>query len=396
MNAPRVLSSLPPHVGADLQPVDDAALAALDALGAQLADLAAPDADARLVALRSDLARHAAAAENFRGMFEHATIGIFQTTADGRYLSCNPALAAIYGYASPEELQASVQDIKRQLYVEDSTRPHFIRLMKEHDRVSEFEARIFRKDGRIIWISESARAVRDGQGALLYYEGFVTDITRRKAAEEALRESEERYALALQGAKDGLWDWDLRRGAIYYSAHWKEMLGYADYEIAPTPEEWFGRVHPDDVQTVQAAVAAHRDDLTPHFEVEHRMLHKDGGYRWMFSRGAAIRDGTGKATRIAGSQSDITDRKVAEEQLLRDALHDGLTGLPNRVLFHDRLECSIARTLRDPGHRFAVLFLDMDRFKVINDSLGHGNGDQLLIDFARRLAFASGQVGVRR
>ncbi len=322
----------------------------------------------------------------YRGMFENATVGIFQTTASGHYLNCNAALALIYGYASARELKQSVRDIKRQLYVEDETRPKFIRLMSEYDFVREFEARIYRKDGSIIWITETARAVRDAQGRFLYYEGFVADITARKQTEDALRESEERYALAMRGASDGIWDWNLRTGQIYFSARWKEMLGAPDPEIGSLPQEWFQRVHPDDLESVQAAIASHREGITPHFQIEHRMRHADGGYLWMLTRGAVIRDSAGKATRMAGSQSDITSRKQAEEQLLRDALHDGLTGLPNRLLFADRLERSIARTARDPSHHYAVLFLDVDRFKIINDSLGHVAGDTLLVEFAKRLS----------
>ncbi len=322
----------------------------------------------------------------YRGMFENATVGIFQTTASGHYLNCNAALALIYGYASAQELKESVRDIKRQLYVEDETRPRFIRLMSENDFVREFEARIYRKDGSIIWITETARAVRDAQGRFLYYEGFVADITARKQTEEALRDSEERYALAMRGASDGIWDWNLRTGQIYFSARWKEMLGARDPEIGSLPQEWFQRVHPDDLESVQAAISSHREGITPHFQIEHRMCHADGRYLWMLTRGAVTRDSAGKATRMAGSQSDITTRKQAEEQLLRDALHDGLTGLPNRVLFADRLERSIARTARDQSHHYAVLFLDIDRFKIINDSLGHVAGDTLLVEFAKRLS----------
>jgi diguanylate cyclase (GGDEF)-like protein/PAS domain S-box-containing protein len=321
----------------------------------------------------------------FRSMFENATDGIFQTTADGRYLACNPALARIYGYGSPDELIESMRDLGRQLYVDDRSRPEFVRVMKENGQVWGFEARVYRKDRSIIWIAESAREVRDANGRLCYYEGFVSDITARKQAEEALRESEERYALAVQGASVGLWDWNLRTAQIHFSARWKEMLGCTDEQIGTLPEEWFNRVHPQDLQALQTAITSHREGLTPCFETEHRMRHQDGGYRWMLSRGMAIRDEAGNATRMAGSQTDVTARKEAEEQLIRDALHDGLTGLPNRVLFTDRLERSLARIARDPDHHFAVLFLDLDRFKGINDSLGHAVGDELLVTFAKRL-----------
>jgi diguanylate cyclase (GGDEF)-like protein/PAS domain S-box-containing protein len=326
------------------------------------------------------------AEEEYRTIFQSAPVGFFRTTPDGHYLRCNPALAAIYGYESPEDLTASVHDIKRRLYVEQDARDRFIQQIQKSDQIAGFEARVYRKDGSIIWISETARVVRGADGAIVHYEGFVSDITAGKLAEERMRESEERYALAMRGANDGLWDWNLREGLIYFSTRWKEMLGATEEQIGQLPEEWFKRVHPDDLIAVQSAIAAHRDGTTPHFEIEHRMLHADGGYRWMLSRGLTIRDESGAATRMAGSQTDITARKEAEEQLLRDALHDGLTGLPNRVLFLERLERSIARTVRDNGHVYAALFLDMDRFKVINDSLGHVFGDQLLVEFGKRLS----------
>jgi len=157
------------------------------------------------------------AEEKYRTMFESATEGIFQTTADGHYLACNPALAKIYGYASPEELKASVANVGRQLYVEEETRPRFVQLMAEHGQVTGFEARVYKKDGSTIWISETARVVRGAAGEFLYYEGFISDITARKGAEDGLRQSEERYALAVRGANDGLWDWNLSTSQIHFS-----------------------------------------------------------------------------------------------------------------------------------------------------------------------------------
>ena len=201
-----------------------------------------------------------------------------------------------------------------------------------------------------------------------------TQLGRRKA-EAALRESEERFALAVRGANDGLWDWNLKTDAIYFSPRWKEMLGWEDHEIANEPAEWFKRLHPEEVSRVKAALAAHIDGRHDHFETEHRMLHRDGAYRWMRSRGLAVRDQTGAAYRMAGSQTDITEGKVA----------DALTGLPNRILFIDRLASSIERARRYGDYMFAVLFLDLDRFKLINDSLGHVVGDELLVAIARRL-----------
>ncbi len=192
----------------------------------------------------------------YRSIFENAVEGIFQTSPDGYYLAANPSLARIYGYESPLELLGSYSDISRQLYVDARKRAEFIEEMKKEGKVSNFESQIRRKDGQIIWISENAREARGDDGALLYYEGTVEDITARK---------------------------------------------------------------------------------------------------------------------------------VAQDQLLHDALHDKLTGLANRALFSDRMAQAFARLKRHQDAVFAVLFLDFDRFKNINDSLGHMAGDELLVAMARRL-----------
>jgi diguanylate cyclase (GGDEF)-like protein/PAS domain S-box-containing protein len=197
-------------------------------------------------------------------------------------------------------------------------------------------------------------------------------------AEQALRASEERYALAARGSNDGLWDWNLRDKEIYLSSRWKSMLGYIDTEIGDKPEEWFDRIHEADRDKVRQGVADHFNGQTPHFEVEARMLHKDGVFRWMLTRGLMIRDDAGAPLRMAGSQTDITEGKVA----------DPMTGLPNRLLFLDRLSRLIAYRRRHPETLFAVLFLDLDGFKLVNDSLGHAVGDKLLIGVANRLEAA--------
>jgi diguanylate cyclase (GGDEF)-like protein/PAS domain S-box-containing protein len=196
----------------------------------------------------------------------------------------------------------------------------------------------------------------------------------RMHAEEALRNSEERYALAARGANDGLWDWDLASNRICFSPRWKSMLGWEDHEISDDPDEWFRRIHPDDVDRVRADIAAHLGEQTPHYEDEYRMLHRDGNYLWMLGRGIAVRSG-GEAYRMAGSQTDITRGKVV----------DVLTGLPNRVLFMDRLARSFERARRRKNRTFALIFLDLDSFKLINDNLGHLIGDQLLVAIAARL-----------
>ncbi|MBD2080757.1 EAL domain-containing protein [Leptolyngbya sp. FACHB-17] len=323
--------------------------------------------------------------EKYHSIFENAITGLFQTTPDGHYLSANPALAQIYGYGSPKELLRALTNIEHQLYIDRNRRKEFITLLQQQDVITKFESQVYRKDGRVIWISEAARVVRDANNQVLYYEGSVSDITENKLVEAALRESEERYALAIQGTHDGLWDWNLVLNQVFFSSRWKSMLGYEDSEIANHPDEWLNRIHPEETVKVHQEIAACIEGITTQFESEHRLLHKDGRYLWMLSRGFVVRDKNGKAYRMVGSQTDITERKQAEEQLLHDALHDSLTGLANRILFMDRLGHAIQLSKRHADYCFAVLFIDLDRFKVINDSLGHMVGDQLLMAIAERL-----------
>ncbi len=239
----------------------------------------------------------------------------------------------------------------------------------------------------------AARAVREGaQDYLVKREVDTRLLVRsiryavaRQIADDALRDSEERYALAVEGANDGLFDWDLRSDSIYFSPRWKKMLGYDENQIAPSPREWFDRVHPDDVPSFQRSLRSHLDGDSEQFRLEHRMRAADGVWVWVLTRGLAVRGSDGRPSRMAGSQSDITARKVAEAKLQHDALHDDLTGLANRVLFMDRLSCALADFDRDPKHQFAVLFFDLDRFKNVNDSLGHPLGDKLLQGIAQRL-----------
>ncbi|MEM8964325.1 MAG: EAL domain-containing protein, partial [Acidobacteriota bacterium] len=231
----------------------------------------------------------------------------------------------------------------------------------------------------------SRSTILDPQGHATAMVGAVRDITDRKRNEEALRESQERYALTAAGANDGLWDWDLRTGTVYYSPRWAHTLGYHEQEIGDTLDAWLELVHPEERSALERQLERHLAGGSGHFETEHRMRTKSGAWRWVQTRGLAVRDETGTVYRMAGSQRDITDRKEAEKKLSHQALHDDLTGLPNRALFMDRLEHAVRRASRKKEYNFGVIFLDLDRFKVINDSLGHMAGDQLLTSIARRL-----------
>ncbi len=201
-----------------------------------------------------------------------------------------------------------------------------------------------------------------------------TQLSRRKT-EIALLESEERYALAAQGANDGLWDWNLRTHQVYFSNRWKAMLGYEVGEIGSDIDEWFSRVHPDDLDRLKQNLDGHLKGASPSFSCEYRMILKDRSYRWMLCRGSAVRDQKHPTCRMVGWQTDTTDR----------VQHDNLTSLPNRALFLDRMFGAVARCHRSDQYNFAVLYIGIDRFKVINESLGHEMGDRLLVLIVRRL-----------
>lgn len=202
-----------------------------------------------------------------------------------------------------------------------------------------------------------------------------TQLTRRTTA-TALRESEERYALAARGANDGLWDWDVKSGRVFYSERWKSMLGYGPEELTDSPEEWLSRICAGDRERVRAAIRQHLSGSGTEWQADYRVQHRDGSPRWMRSRAISSRDKDGQVVRFTGSQSDVTHAMTT----------DPLTGLGNRAYIADLLE----RELAGPDRRhYALLFLDLDGFKLVNDSLGHVVGDRLLIGIADRLRHAA-------
>ncbi|MFN4270233.1 MAG: putative bifunctional diguanylate cyclase/phosphodiesterase [Thermosynechococcus sp.] len=211
------------------------------------------------------------------------------------------------------------------------------------------------------------------------------NITDLKLTQAALLETSDRYALLTRGINDGIWDWNLTTNETFYSSRWKTILGYQEHEIGNHIDDWLKRIHPQDVERVKLNLMLHIRGQTPHFQQEFRIQHRNGSYRWVLARGLVLRDAYGNACRLAGSLTDLTEHQLAGVHLLYDPLHDSLTGLANRTLLFDRIEQAARHARRRPDYKFAILFIDIDRFKVINDSLGHSCGDVILIELANRL-----------
>ena len=212
------------------------------------------------------------------------------------------------------------------------------------------------------------------------------DVTTRARTEIALKRSGDRLALAAEGANDGLWEWDLRTQEIYFSRRWREMIGLFVPAGTGRAEDWLDRVHPDDVDGLKKALEAHLAGKAHTFHHEHRLRHENGTYRRFLCRGIAVRGTQRRPTRIAGSLTDTTEHAIAQEQIRSAGFLDPLTGLCNRAVFVEGLGRRLdeLKDRRGAG-RFAVLYLDLDRFKIVNDSLGHLVGDELLVAVSRRL-----------
>ena len=323
---------------------------------------------------------------------ETMQLGVTVTDLEGRIVYVNPADTANHGYQKEQLLNADVR-----VYASASrAKPMSLDKIAKMKRWQR-ESVNLRRGGSSFPVHLMSDMLRDRTGTPIGVVTTCEDITERRRAEEALQASEERYALAMRGADDGLWDWNLEAGEIFYSARWKSMLGYGEHQIGNSPDHWLSRVHPEDLPRLKTELRAHRDGETSRFQCEHRVLDGSGKYRWVEARGIAERSPEGHPYRIAGALTDITERKTVEERLAKEALYDSLTGLPNRAFLADLLERAFQQLKRREGYRFGLLFLDLDGFKEVNDALGHAAGDELLAEVARRLreAIRPGDVAAR-
>jgi PAS domain S-box-containing protein len=260
------------------------------------------------------------AEQRFRRLLESTTDYIFSVTVqDGRAVATTHSQAClpITGYTA-REFDTDEYLWFRIIHPDDrdAVLAQVAQVLKGETPLP-LEHRIYHKSGRLRWIRNLLVPHKDLQGQVVAYDGLISNITERKEAELALQASQERLALVIRGSNDGIWDWDVTTSEVYFSPRWKAMLGYEDREIEDKFSSWEHLVHPEDRERARAEVRAYFEGRAPTYELEHRLRHKDGSYRWVLARGVALRDAAGKPLRMAGSHVDLTERKAAEERLQR-------------------------------------------------------------------------------
>lgn len=324
------------------------------------------------------------AEERFRSAFESAAIGMALVSTDGRWLQVNRSLCKTVGYTEEELLGKTFHSITHPDDLDESMRLVQEALRGECDSY-QVEKRYFHKQGHMVWVMLTASLLRDERGNPLYFVSQLEDITERKLVEQELKNAEKKYRTLVEQVPsvtyvDAL---DDNNSNIYTSPQVEGMLGYTPEEWTSDPELFVTTLHPDDREWVLEEHRVANARGRP-LDIEYRLICKDGRVVWVHDESVVLRDDAGQYLYRQGVLLDITERKVLEAQIKYQALHDPLTGLPNRLYFMDHLYQALARADRSKDS-LAVLFTDLDNFKLINDSLGHEAGDSLLVEVAERL-----------
>ena len=322
--------------------------------------------------------------ERFRQIAENVREVFFMISAEtDEILYISPAYEEVWGRTCESLYEDPVSWLSA-IHPDDSFKA-LATLETQFRTGDEFqeEYRIVRPDNSIRWVWVRAFPIRDTEGKVHRFVGIAEDITKRKKAEQALRESEEQFRLTFELAPIGMaittLDGKFQKvnqalcDALDYSSDELLQLSFAHISH---PEDW--ELH----QSLEKKLAAGEESA---FQIEKRHIAKNGRIVDTILKVVIVRNSQGKPLHFNNQIVDITERKQMERQLIHDALHDSLTGLPNRALFTDRLEHELIRAKNQSDYLFAVLFLDLDRFKVVNDSVGHLIGDKLLVEIARRL-----------
>jgi diguanylate cyclase (GGDEF)-like protein/PAS domain S-box-containing protein len=327
---------------------------------------------------------------SLHALHDHLPAGVVVHAADGRIISANRLAQELLGRSEAELLDIDPDQNDWIVVREDgSIRPR-----------EEFPTNIVLRTGRKLsghvagivvagqtrWLLCNAYPEFDAAGRIQQVVVCFTDCTALKEAQQSLQKSEERLRLVLKGSTDAPWDWDLVTGDVYYSERWWNMLGYPSGEGINDSGAWRRLMHPQDDDMTTDYLANLLPSRREGFNLEFRLRHRDGHYVPVLSRGFVLRDDAGTALRISGVNTDLTERKRTERRIYELAYFDHLTGLPNRRFLIEELDHALARARRS-GHCSALLYLDLDNFKLLNDTMGHDVGDVLLRQVAHRLRY---------
>ncbi len=323
--------------------------------------------------------------EFYRIAADAAQIGTWDAYPDRKESVLSPRMSEMMGFG-PNRQRVPFADMLEVTFPED--REKIARAMQrawESGGMYEERMRLALPGGDMRTLYSRAKLMHGEDGKPAFLRGATIDLTDQLRVEEQLRIANDMLGLAVEGVGEGIWEWDMRTRTVLYSARTKAILGFAPEDTPVYRMLWPTRVHPDDRRRVSRALRDHLEGKVPTYICEYRARCKTGGFKWVLSRGIVVaRDASGKPLRMTGMFSDISERKEADEHIWRLANFDVLTGLPNRRLFRDRLEQDVKQASLN-RHALALLFIDLDRFKQVNDSLGHEAGDLLLRHAGRRI-----------